>query len=79
MINWSIDEQKFKKEHPKEYRIWRLTQLINYGLDGEKLATKEVIKFWPLINDKIDVPTQVYLSFLLWGKRPSSMRINKNF
>ena len=42
MINWSTDEEKFKKENPKEYKIWRLSQLINYGLDGEKLDTAEV-------------------------------------
>src|SRR3990170_2543573 len=42
MINWSIDEKKFKKENPEEYRLWRLTQLINYGLDGEKLDREEV-------------------------------------
>ena len=31
-----------KKENPKGYRLWRLIQLINYGLDGEKLDREEV-------------------------------------
>ncbi len=42
MINWNTDEKKFKKLHPNEYKLWRLTQLINYGLDGEKLDVREV-------------------------------------
>lgn len=79
MINWSIDEAKFKKKYPKEYKVWRLTQLINYGLDGEKLNTKEVKKYWPLLKNKIDMSTKRYLGFLLWGTKPSSMRINKSF
>jgi len=40
MINWSTDEKLFKKKYPEEYKLWRLTQLINYGLDGEKLEEK---------------------------------------
>jgi len=78
MINWSTDESKFKKENPQEYKIWRLTQLINYGLNGEKLPAIDIKKNWATIKDKIDKPTEAYLSFLLWGKQPSSMRINKN-
>ena len=65
MINWSTDEEAFKKNHPKEYKLWRLTQLINYGLDGEKLSEKEVKKAWPKIKDKLDPHTVVYLEFLL--------------
>ena len=38
MYNWSVDEKKFKKEDPEGYRLWRLVQLINYGLAGEKLV-----------------------------------------
>lgn len=79
MINWSTDEAKFRKENPKEYKIWRLTHLLNYGLDGEKLDAKDVKKNWGLIKDRIDKPTEVYLKFLLWGKQPSSTRINRNF
>lgn len=79
MYNWSVDEKKFKKENPKEYRLWRLTQLINYGLDGEKLDKKEVKKAWPKIKEKLDPNTKVYLEYLLWGKKPSSKNIKKTF
>lgn len=79
MINWSTDENKFKKENPKEYRLWRISQLINYGLDKEKLNVSEVKKFWNQLKDKIDNPTKNYLAYLLWGKRPSSTRTSKSF
>jgi len=79
MINWSTDERKFKKDNPQEYKLWRLTQLINYGLDGEKLDSKEVKNSWNTIKDRIDTPTRKYLEFIVWGKLPSSTKTNKNF
>jgi len=79
MINWSTDEKKFKKENPKEYKLWRLTQLINYGLDGEKLQLSEVKKSWKSLSGKIDGSTKSYLRYLIWGIKPSSTSINKNF
>jgi len=79
MYNWSVDEAKFKKENPEGYRLWRITQLINYGLDGEKLDREEVKYAWPKIKDKLDPNTKVFLEYLLWGKHPSSRNIRKNF
>lgn len=67
MINWSVDVQKFKKKHPKEYKLWRLTQLINYGLDGEKLDEKEVKAAWPKIKERLDPDKQKAVEFFLWG------------
>ena len=70
MLNWSVDEEKFKKEDPEGYRLWRLVQLINYGLDeGEKLNKEEVKKAWPKIKERLDPYKARYLEFLLWGKR----------
>jgi len=67
MINWTVDEVKFKKKQPKEYKLWRLTQLINYGLDGEKLNKKEVVKNWDYLSTRIDPQSRNYLEFLIWG------------
>lgn len=78
MINWSTDEKKFKKLYPKQYRLWRLTQLINYGLDGEKLERGEVIKAWPKIKHDLDPYKKRALEFLLWGKL-SSLPSNLSF
>ena len=71
MINWSTDEKKFKKENLKEYRLWRLTQLINYGLDGEKLDKKEVTKAWPKIKNRLDPYKKRAIEYLIWGKQYS--------
>ena len=79
MNNWSVDTKKFKKENPEKYEIWRLSQLINYGLGKEKLDKKEVKSLWPQLKNKIDPNTKVYFEYLLWGKRPSSKNITKTF
>jgi hypothetical protein len=79
MINWSTDEVKFKKNSPKEYKLWRLTQMINYGLDGEKISLSEVKNSWKYINKKIDEKTKEYFEYLIWGTKPSSISISKNF
>ncbi len=68
MINWSTDEAKFKKENPKEYKLWRLTQLINYGLDGEKISEQEVISSWKQIKEKLDPYKKRALEYLIWDK-----------
>src|SRR3989344_1515995 len=52
MVNWSTDEASFRKKDPAGYRLWRITQLINYGLDGEKLNKDEVKQAWPKIKNK---------------------------
>lgn len=77
MNNWSVDEKKFKKQSPTDYTIWKLTQLINYGLDGEKLDRKQVKAVWSQVKTKIDPNSKVYLEYLLWGKKPSSKNIIK--
>ncbi|OGG19408.1 hypothetical protein A2721_02680 [Candidatus Gottesmanbacteria bacterium RIFCSPHIGHO2_01_FULL_47_48] len=71
MLNWSTDEKAFKKKDPKGYKLWRLTQLINFGLDGEKLSEKEVRKAWPKIKDRLDPYKGRLLEFLIWGKQYS--------
>lgn len=67
MYNWSVDEEKFKKADPKSYKIWRLEQMINYGLGEDKLNERQVRKHWARLF--MDAPTRKYLEFLLWPKR----------
>lgn len=66
MFNWSTDTTELKK-YPEKYAIWRLEQLINYGLDGEKLDKKQLIKYWDKL--RIDPHYKKYLEFLLWPKQ----------
>ena len=69
MYNWShIDEEEMKRNNPENYRRWRLIQMINFDLQGEKLDKKEVKKLWPEIKDEIDPYTRPVIEFLLWGK-----------
>lgn len=67
MYNWSVDEKKFKKEDPEGYKIWKLQQMINYGLGKEKLGENLVRKYWKKLF--MDEPTKKYLEFLLWPKK----------
>lgn len=66
MYNWSTDTKKLSK-YPEKYAIWKLEQLINYGLDGEKLKQSELKKYWSQLN--IDPLYRKYLNFLLWSKQ----------
>ncbi|OGK37710.1 hypothetical protein A3F03_03075 [Candidatus Roizmanbacteria bacterium RIFCSPHIGHO2_12_FULL_41_11] len=66
MYNWSVDTTELKK-HPEQYTIWRLEQLINYGLDGEKLKKNLLRKYWSKL--RIDPHYKKYLSFLLWSNQ----------
>ncbi len=49
MYNWNTNTTILKK-HPEKYTIWKLEQLINYGLDGEKIDKKELLKYWGKIR-----------------------------
>ncbi len=62
MRNWSVDETVLKKD-PAKYRLWRLEQLINFGLEGEKLDAAELKKALPKLN--LDPAKKRYLQFLI--------------
>lgn len=69
MINWNTDDQRLKKDHPEEYKLWRLVQLINYGLEGEKLDEQEVKNAWPKIKNRLNPDKRKVLELLLWNKK----------
>ena len=62
MRNWSTDVSKFDKQSPA-YRKWRMEQLINFGLDREKLDSKELKKYINILN--VDPYKKSFLQFLL--------------
>lgn len=66
MYNWSVDIKRLKKT-PEAYKIWRLEQLINFGLNGEKLDAKELKKYWHRL--RLDPAKAKFLEMLLWGKK----------
>jgi len=62
MYNWSVDEKKLKKT-PDKYAVWRLEQLINFGLGEEKISENELRKYWAQIN--VDPARRKFLGLLL--------------
>lgn len=62
MHNWSTDLAKLKKDKNK-FSQWRLEQLINFGLDGEKLS-RRVLKN-KLKDLRIDPERKRFLTLLL--------------
>jgi len=62
MRNWSTDVTKLKQS-PKEYTKWKLEQLINFGLDGEKLNEQELREYFPKLN--IDPGKRAFLQRIL--------------
>ncbi|MBI2047918.1 MAG: hypothetical protein HYT27_02150 [Parcubacteria group bacterium] len=49
MYNWTVDENNLKKNKEK-YAIWKLEQLVNFGLNGEKIKMGELKKYWNKIE-----------------------------
>lgn len=68
MHNWTVDTKVLKKDK-KQYAIWKLEQLVNFGLNGEKLNKKELKKYWSYL--KLDPKKKRYLSLVLWPSKQS--------
>ena len=62
MKNWSTDTKKLSKNQNK-FTIWKLEQLINFGLGNEKIKKNELKKYWNLID--IDPLKRKFLSLFL--------------
>ncbi|OGG35633.1 hypothetical protein A2363_05175 [Candidatus Gottesmanbacteria bacterium RIFOXYB1_FULL_47_11] len=45
MFNWNTDTKKWDKKS-NSYRRWHLEQLINFGLNGEKISLPDLKKYW---------------------------------
>ena len=63
MYNWSIDEKQLKK-NKEQHAIWRLEQMINFGLGEEKLDEKELRKYWSKLH--LDPARKRFLGLLLF-------------
>ena len=62
MYNWSVDEKELKKDKEK-YAIWKLEQMVNFGLGGKKIKITELKKYWNKL--KIDSARKRLLQILL--------------
>ena len=65
MYNWSTDEEALQKD-TKEYAIWRLEQMVNFGLNREKLSEMELRKYWEKLS--LDPARRAFLKLLLYGR-----------
>lgn len=66
MYNWSVDEKELKK-YPEQYTIWKLEQMVNWGLGGEKLDKNDLKIYWDRLF--LDPVKKKYLTFLLWQSK----------
>lgn len=66
MYNWSVDTTRLK-QNPEEYAIWKLEQLINYGLNDEKLSENDLKRYWDRL--RIDPERKKVLQMWLWPKQ----------
>jgi len=62
MKNWSVDIKNLKK-NKKKFAVWKLEQMVNFGLDGKKIKKSELKKYWEDIH--IDSAKRKFLSLLL--------------
>jgi len=65
MYNWSTDLRTLKKDKEK-YAIWKIEQLVNFGLAGEKIDEITLRKYFSQIN--IDPARRKFLHLLLYGR-----------
>ncbi len=45
MKNWSTNTKELEKT-PELFSIWKLEQLINFGLDGTKIDMHDLTLYW---------------------------------
>jgi len=65
MYNWNTDISVLKNSG-ESYTIWKLNQMINYGLGNEKLDLKLVKKYWKSLD--LDSKRKKFLKFIIWEK-----------
>ena len=63
MYNWNTDITELKKDKEK-YAIWKLEQLINFGLNGQKIQTKLLKKYWNQLH--LDPRRRRVLEYWVW-------------
>ena len=62
MRNWNINSSQFDK-NSEEYKNWKLEQLINFGLNGEKISSSELTLRLHFLH--IDPSKKKFLEFIL--------------
>ena len=63
MYNWNT---KPDRKNTPSYTIWKLNQMINFGLGKGKLRETEVKKYWKMLT--IDPLRKAFLKYIIWHK-----------
>lgn len=66
MYNWNTDLSNWDKKS-ESFIIWKLQQLINFGLNGEKLDLTLTKKYWSRLD--LDPQRKKFLKLILWSKQ----------
>ena len=62
MKNWSTDTSQLEKDKDK-FTVWKLEQMINFGLDGKRIKKSELKKYWKVLD--IDSAKRKFLSLFV--------------
>jgi hypothetical protein len=62
MKNWSTETAELEKT-PEKFSIWKLEQLINFGLDGTKISLVDLRKYWHVLA--IDPAKKKFLAMFI--------------
>ena len=62
MKNWSTNTKKLRRNKDK-FTIWKLEQLINFGLGKKKIKKSELKKYWNIID--IDSSKRKFLALFI--------------
>lgn len=68
MYNWSVDVKTLKK-NKRQYAIWKLEQMVNFGLNGQRVKAGDLKEYWADIH--IDPDRRKFLKLLLHEKKHS--------
>lgn len=63
MYNWSTDIRKIKADKPA-YDVWKIEQLVNFGLGKDKINKDDLRKNW--LKLRLDPVKKKYLKLILW-------------
>ncbi len=70
MYNWShIDEEAMKKQDPEKYKKWRIVQMLNFDMQGERLDREEVKRYWQEIKEELVPEVRQLIEYILWNKQ----------
>ncbi|MDO8514932.1 MAG: hypothetical protein Q7S14_00390 [bacterium] len=66
MYNWNTVTTNWDKKSDS-YNIWKLEQLVNFGINKGKIDVAKLKKFWSKLD--LDPARKKFMSLLLWPKQ----------